>query len=560
MRVLILGGYGVFGGRLARLLADEARLVLVIAGRSRAKATAFCAGLEGDATVEAAVFDRDTDPEPQLRTLAPNLVIDATGPFQGYGEDPYRLVRSAIVLGIDYMDFADGADFVTGITRLDAEARAREVFVLSGVSSFPVLTAAVLRRLSEGMARIETVTGGIAPSPYAGVGRNVIQAIAGYAGQPVRLTRGGHPAAGHALTETRRYTVAPPGHLQLDSTLFSLVDVPDLQVLPPEWPGLREIWMGAGPVPEVLHRALMCLAWLVRLRVLPSLAPFAGLFHFAINRLRWGEHRGGMFVEVTGQDAAGRTATKSWHLIAEGDDGPLIPAMALEALVRRSLDRQSPAPGARVAINDLELADYDLLFARRAIVTGIREVPPEGAPLYRRMLGDAWARLPEALRRLHDPGNSLTAAGRASVERGRNPVARLVAHIFGFPPAGADVPVRVTFTHGPDGEHWQRDFGGHRFASVQAEGQGRSAGLLVERFGPFEFGLALVVEGGRLRLIPRRWSAFGIPIPRWLMPGGDSHETAKDGRFRFHVEIRLPLAGLVVRYRGWLEPVHEDSA
>ena len=38
MKVLILGGYGTFGGRLARLLADEARLTLVIAGRSPAQA------------------------------------------------------------------------------------------------------------------------------------------------------------------------------------------------------------------------------------------------------------------------------------------------------------------------------------------------------------------------------------------------------------------------------------------------------------------------------------------------------------------------------------------
>src|SRR5690242_2489778 len=42
MKVLILGGYGTFGGRLAQLLADEARLTLIIAGRSRAKAQAFC--------------------------------------------------------------------------------------------------------------------------------------------------------------------------------------------------------------------------------------------------------------------------------------------------------------------------------------------------------------------------------------------------------------------------------------------------------------------------------------------------------------------------------------
>ena len=42
------------------------------------------------------------------------------------------------------------------------------------------------------MVRVDTlIRGGIAPSPYAGVGENVIRAIAGYAGQPVELKRDG---------------------------------------------------------------------------------------------------------------------------------------------------------------------------------------------------------------------------------------------------------------------------------------------------------------------------------------------------------------------------------
>jgi hypothetical protein len=409
--------------------------------------------------------------------------------------------------------------------------------------------------LSQGFRQVETISGGIAPSPYAGVGLNVIRAIAGYAGRPVRLTRDGSTAIGHALTESRNYTIAPPGRLPLHSTRFSLMDVPDLQVLPPEWPGLRSIWMAAGPVPEILHRALGGLAWGVRLRLLPSLARFAGLFHWAINRLRWGEHRGGMFVEITGMDATGNPATRSWHMLAEGEDGPFIPSMALEALVRRCLDGQRPTPGARAAIRELELADYDRLFARRAITTGVRAAPAPDAPLYARILGDAWDRLPEPLRRMHRPGPGMTAQGRATVERGRNPLARLVAAIFAFPAAAADLPVRVAFTPTANGEHWERDFAGHRFSRLQTEGRGRSAHLLAERFGPFEIALALVVDGDRLRLVPRRWSAFGLPMPRWLIPHGDSYETVEDGCFRFHVEIRLPLAGLVVRYRGWLAPV-----
>ena len=64
--------------------------------------------------------------------------------------------------------------------------------------------------------------------------------------------------------------------------------------------------------------------------------------------------------------------------------------------------------------------------------------------------------------------------------------------------------------------------------------------------------MALVPDGGRLRLVLRRWSAFGVPLPMWLCPRSDSLRAAEDGRFHFHVEIGHPLTGLIVRYRGWL--------
>jgi hypothetical protein len=110
---------------------------------------------------------------------------------------------------------------------------------------------------------------------------------------------------------------------------------------------------------------------------------------------------------------------------------------------------------------------------------------------------------------------------------------------------------------------------------------------MCERFGPFAFGIALthipakrtpvrrqehasgkelracpdsegsghaLGETDRLRLVVRRWSVFGIPLPSALAPFGSAFGSAADGRFQFHVEIRLPLIGLVVGYRGWLVP------
>jgi Domain of unknown function (DUF4166) len=556
LKVLILGGYGTFGGRLAQLLADEDRLTLVIAGRSLAKAQAFCAGLRSAATLLPATFDRDGDVERKLRELAPNIVVDATGPFQSYGADPYRIVRAALALGICYLDLADGADFVEGVAQFDAQARARGVFALAGVSSFPVLTAAVVRMLAQDMTRIDAVTGGIAPSPYANVGANVIRAIASYGGRPVSLMRDGRKAAAYALIDSRRYTIAPPGRLPLHPIRFSLVDVPDLQVLPKLWPGLRSVWMGAGPVPDILHRALSALAWLVRLRLLPSLSPFAGLMYRTINVLSWGEHRGGMFVAVEGEGKDGERIERSWHLLAEGEDGPLIPSMAAEAIIRHCLAGRPPVAGARAAATDLELADYAPLFARRRIATGRRQSSPadDRAPLYRRLLGDAWNSLPPPLQAMHDVGAELTAVGVAEVERGHGWLARLVALSVGFPRAGKGVPVTVSFKAVDGREHWHRTFADRSFASIQEPGSGRFERLMCERFGPLKIGMALVCEADRMRLVVRRWSVFGIPLPLSLAPHGDAYERAEQGRFHFHVEIGHPHTGLIVRYRGWLVP------
>jgi hypothetical protein len=494
----------------------------------------------------AATFDRDGDADAQLASLAPDLVVDASGPFQAYG-DPYRIVRAALARGTSYLDLADGADFVEGIAQFDGVARDRGVFVLSGASSFPLLTAAVVRRLGRGMTRIDGVSAGIAPSPYAGLGLNVIRSIASYCGKPVELLRGGRKETAYGLTESRRFTIAPPGRVPLGSRRFSLVEAPDLRVLPKLWP-LRDAWMGAGTVPESMHRLLNLFAWTVRLKLLPSLLPFAQSMHWASNHLRWGEHRGGMYVAVTGD------TRRSWHMIAEGDDGPFIPSMACEAIIRGCLDGKPPAPGARPATGDIELEDYERLFARRAIVTGVRETMPPDAPLYRRLLGEACGRMPVSLQAMHDLTGEMTAEGVATVTRGAGLLARVAAAIVGFPQAGENVPVRVDFKVTDGVERWTRTFAGRSFHSTQEQGRGRFEWLVCERFGPLCVGMALVPDEGKLRLIVRRWSLFGIPMPRWLAPGGDTYEHEANGRFHFHVEIRHRFTGLIVGYRGWLVP------
>ena len=551
MLILIVGGYGVFGGRIVELLEDEAQLELIVAGRSLERAKAYCDRRSGVAKLVPAMFDRNGDLARQLDALQPDILVDASGPFQGYGESRYRVIEACIAHRVHYLDLADGADFVEGVQSLDTRARAAGVFVLSGVSTFPVLTAAATRRLVRGMARIDTIHAGIAPSPHAGVGENVIRAITGYAGRPIAMRRDGQPAIGYPFTDQMQFTIAPPGRVPVRRTLFSLVEVPDLRVLAPLWPEVKTIWTGAGPLPALLHRALIALAWLVRWRIVASLLPFARPIHWVSNHVKWGEHRGGMFVEAEGADVAGRPIKRSWHLLAERDDGPLIPSMAVEAIVRKSLAGQCPQPGARAAVRDLEIEDYDKLFARRAIFTGIRDDEIDGPTLYRRMLGASWKAVPAAVRILHD--GVTRAEGRAKVERGRSWLSRLAGMLFTFPEAGTDVPLSVDFELSPQGETWTRRFGVRSFSSRQFLGTGRWERLLCESFGPLTFAMALVLEDGRMHLVLRGWSAFGLPMPMWLCARSASYEEGDD-RFRFHVEISHPLTGLIVRYQGWLAP------
>jgi Domain of unknown function (DUF4166) len=183
----------------------------------------------------------------------------------------------------------------------------------------------------------------------------------------------------------------------------------------------------------------------------------------------------------------------------------------------------------------------------------VRERSSLPQPLYRRLLGAAYDTLPPTLQRLHELDRHLVAEARAKVDRGSGIFARLIAAAVGFPPADTDIPVTVDFRRDKAREVWRRSFAGRAFLSTQEEGQGGFDRLLCERFGPATFGLAPVVEAGRLQLIVRRWSLFGLTMPIALAPKCEAYEYEERGRFHFFVGIGLKWIGLLVRYQGWLE-------
>ena len=157
-RVLIIGGYGNFGGYIARALAGDDAIRVLIAGRSCEKVIAFAESLTATNPAEGHALDIDGDIAGAIAALAPDIVIHTTGPFQS---QDYRVAQACIAQGCHYVDLADARSFVAGVGALDAPARAAGVLVVSGASSVPCLTAAVIDDYLPHFARLESVDYGI---------------------------------------------------------------------------------------------------------------------------------------------------------------------------------------------------------------------------------------------------------------------------------------------------------------------------------------------------------------------------------------------------------------
>jgi saccharopine dehydrogenase-like NADP-dependent oxidoreductase len=346
-RILLLGGSGVFGSRIARLLGRANEAELLLAGRRRAPAAALAEELcKAGATVRAIVLER-RDLGAMLRRERPHLVIDASGPFQEQG---YEVARAAIAAGASCIDIADGRAFVTGIRALDADARTAGVSVISGASSVPCLSSAAAEALALDLDEVSAVRAWISPGNRAPRGLSVVRAILGGAGQKFFWRQAGAARAVHGWQDLRRVDLPELGRRWL-----SACEIPDLDLLPERWPELSDATFHAGLELGILHLGLWAMSWTVRMRFLKSLAPFAGAALAVANRCeRFGTDRGAMRVEVEGMKQD-RRVRRAWTLITGSGDGPWVPAAPAAALARRILSADPPAPGARSAFGALPL-------------------------------------------------------------------------------------------------------------------------------------------------------------------------------------------------------------
>jgi saccharopine dehydrogenase-like NADP-dependent oxidoreductase len=349
--VLVIGGYGFFGARISSELAKIPSVHLLIGGRNGEMARALARTL-GVAEEQAIIIDSMSS---RLRELLEELrvgtVIHTAGPFQG---QDYGVARAAIGAGCHYIDLADGREFVRGISALDLAAKARGVTVVSGASSLPALSGAVVDHYLAEFERLESIRIGISSGAKV-PGLATVRGVFGYAGKAVRTLEDGKWVTLYGWRQLERHRFPAP----LGARWMAACDVPDLDLLPDRHTTVKTVSFRAGFASASGQLVLWALAGLVEAGLLASVAPLAS----ALNRIgRWMEplmsERGGMFVELAGCGRAGRAHRVTWNIIADHNHGPFIPCGASIALARR-LAEGAPLPaGAMPCVGLITLADY----------------------------------------------------------------------------------------------------------------------------------------------------------------------------------------------------------
>jgi len=350
-RVLLLGGTGNFGSHVARRLAGDANIKLLIGGRSQGKTATAAARLDAVNPAEGHAMDAEGDLASAFALARPDLVIHTVGPFQG---QPYRVAEAAVAAGAHYLDLADARGFVTGIGALDEKAKAAGVAVVSGASSVPCLTAAIVDAYRPRFARLDSIDYGISTAAQGSRGLATAAAILSYVGRPIRYWRDGAWVTTHGWQDLHGET-----YPELGRRLFGDCEIPDLDLFPARYPELKTVRFCAGHEVALLHLGTWAMSWPVRARLFPRLDRIAP-FLLAASRLfdPLGTGRSALHMILSGVDEHGGPKTIRFYLIARHGHGPYVPSIPAILLATRFAAGEAFPPGARPCLDLITLDEY----------------------------------------------------------------------------------------------------------------------------------------------------------------------------------------------------------
>jgi len=358
-KVVVLGGYGNFGKRIVENLTSIKDITILIAGRNLSKSSTLVQALKASAVAKLEPLLIDilaNDFEEQLVTISPTIVIHTSGPFQG---QDYRVPKACITCGAHYIDLADDRRLVCDIGELDNQAKEKDVLIVSGASSVPGLSSAVVEYYQDQFSVIESIDLAIAPGNKAERGLATVEAILSYSGQPLNVFKHGRWQDVFGWMDSQ---VNDFGGF-VGKRHLANVDVPDLELFQNRYGVTQRVSFQAGLELPLLHLTMVGMAYLSKIGLVKNWLPLAKTMISVSNVfLPLGSDKGAMEVVICGKDNDGIVKKITWRLYAPKGNGPYIPTLSMIILVRKLLGNSKINSGAKPCIGLLKLSDFTTYF------------------------------------------------------------------------------------------------------------------------------------------------------------------------------------------------------
>jgi saccharopine dehydrogenase (NAD+, L-lysine forming) len=148
-KILIVGGYGVVGRRLAAHLAMRFPESVVVAGRNEQRAMATCR----DVGHGCAARHIDLDDRASI-----DLALDGVGTVVScVAQHEPTLLHAAIARGLAYTDISPRLAFLKGVEQLHDEARKKGARIVLGAGLSPGISNMMAKQLSKELSGVEHI-------------------------------------------------------------------------------------------------------------------------------------------------------------------------------------------------------------------------------------------------------------------------------------------------------------------------------------------------------------------------------------------------------------------
>jgi Saccharopine dehydrogenase NADP binding domain len=339
-KTVVLGGYGTFGSLISEQLLNSTNVV--IAGRNQKTGEKFADAI-GASFVLCNVKDTGSL---QKAISGAFIVINASGPFL---PNEYSIPQTCIEENCHYIDLADNREYVKEFKQLDSLAKAKEVFVCTGVSTTPAVTYALISELRAQFQDIHSIKIYLSAGNKNEAGVSTFESILSYAGVPIQVWMNcqWELFSGWGLSETINFP--PP----IGKRFVQLCDVPDLELFPKLFEA-NEVIFKAGVELPIFNTGLSVLAQvkehIPQINLLSLAKPLVEASQLFKN---FGSFSGGVLVKLGDKNGNSKTLA-----FVTSQNGPRLPTAAAVLLTKKILLKGPPKYGAFPCVGFISLDEF----------------------------------------------------------------------------------------------------------------------------------------------------------------------------------------------------------